>query len=428
MFRALARRERRPLWSVLSFLLTAALGLSLWAASQAKSGSIKDATNDVRIVAQTDLAPMLQPRDLMAPIVGERASDLAESIERSIVSDGPIEEVRIYSSLGRILYAEDSAIVGTRPSYIRELTSDVASGHARSIVRGGRLQTYVPIWLNPGGTVAVAELSQPYAPIAASRSSEWQRIALIVAALLIGSLVMVVTSTRAAPRVPVLQTPEAAKHAPARRPAPEDRTPSAETPAYLHDGFRGIEERRQDAERRAQAAEQNLAGMQKQLNDALAKAKDLEGRIAVKESQGATNGSDLRSLRDELNDTAERLGKTELDNAALRERMALRQREFDDVMKNMQKGGAAEPGVEELQAKLADAERRAAEMSREIERLEAELDNTQSTFHMTKLSEALREFGTPEETEAEQPAQQKHEKGAVDLRNGDGRTTPEKVR
>jgi peptidoglycan hydrolase CwlO-like protein len=432
MVRSLARRERRPLWSVLSFLLAIGLGLSLWAASQAKSGSVKDTTNAVRIVAQTDLAPMLQPRDLTAPIVGERASELGSQIERTIMSEGPIEEVRIYSAVGRILYAEDPSIVGTRPSYIRDLTAEVASGHARSVVRGGRLQTYVPIWLTPDGTVVVAELSQPYAPIAGARSGDWQRLAMIAAALLVVSLAMVVTTSRAAPRV-VMEAREAqptpSRGAVSRASASSQRTPAAEKPAYAQEGFRQVEERRQEAERRAQAAEQNLGGLQKQLTDALARARELEGRLAVKDSEGATNGSELKAIREELRDTAERLKEAELDNAALRERMALRQREFDELARKAQKLESAAPNedVEALKAKLADAERRNAEMSRDIERLEAELDSTKSSFHMTKLSEALREFDTPDEGETEDQ-ENKERQASVKLRGRRGANAPEKVR
>jgi hypothetical protein len=432
MFRSLARRERRPLWSVVSFLLAAGLGLSLWAASQAKSGSVKDTTNEVRIIAQTDIAPMLQPRDLTAPIVGERATELGAQIERSILSDGPIDDVRIYSSVGRILFADDPSIVGTRPSYIRDLTSEVASGHARSIVRGGRLQTYVPIWLTPDGTVVVAELSQPYAPIAGAGSGEWQRLALIAGALLLVSLAMVVTTTRAMPRAVAEargSQPMSARGSAASASSSPQRATPGDKPAYVQDGFRQVEERRQEAERRVQAAEQNLGGLQKQLNDALTKVKDLEGRLAVKDGERATNGSELRAMREELKDTSERLTKAELDNTALRERMTLRQREFDDLARKLQKLESAAPSedLEPLKTKLAETERRNAEMARDIERLEAELENTQSSFHMTKLSEALREFDTPDEGETEEQ-QNKDKPATVTVRDRRRGTTPEKVR
>jgi hypothetical protein len=442
MLRSLARRERRPLWGALSIILLLGVGLTLFAATQSRNGATREATSQVRLIAQTELAPLLQPRDLMAPIVGERASELASAIDASITSDGPITQVRIYSSVGRVLYAEDTEIVGSRPSYIREITSDVVSGHARSTVRGGLLQTYVPIWLNPGGTIAVAELSQPYGTVAATRSGEWHRLALICAGLLLGSLVMVVMTTRAPARIPALV--KASEH-PAPRGVRRDkseRTPGPEKPLYQQEGFRAIEEQRRDAQRRAEAAEQNFRGVQAQLQAALAKVKDLEGRAAVSDTQGSMQGSELKSMQDELRKTSERLERAELDNAALRERMTLRQQELDGMRQQVETVRDAGPAAQQLQTRLEDAERRAAEMARQIELLEAELDSTKSSFHMTKLSEALREFDTAEDEvqseehdkQDEQDTQDKegekdeHDKSPVVLRNRRGHTTPEKVR
>jgi hypothetical protein len=441
MLRSLARRERRPLWAAFSFILAVGVGLSLWAATQSRTGATREATSQVRLIAQTELAPILQPRDLMAPIVGERASELAAAIDASITSGGPITEVRIYSSIGRILYAEDSEIVGTRPSYIREITSDVVSGHARSTVRGGLLQTYVPIWLNPGGTVAVAELSQPYGPIAATRSGEWHRLALICAGLLLGSLAMVSVTTRASAGMPApVKASEHAVPRGGRREKPE-RTSGTEAPLYQQQGFRAIEEQRRDAERRAEAAEQNFRGVQTQLQAALAKVKDLEGRAAVSDTQGSMQGSELKSLQDQLRKTSERLEKAELDNAAMRERMTLRQREFDGMRQQVETVRDAGPVAEELRTRLEDAERRAAEMARQIEQLEAELDSTKSSFHMTKLSEALREFDKADDEvqpDEHDKDDEKNEKDELDkpgepdspvvLRNRRGHTSPEKVR
>jgi len=441
MLRSLARRERRPLWGALSIILVVGVGLSLWAATQSRNGATREATSQVRLIAQTDLAPLLQPRDLMAPITGERASELAAAIDASITSVGPITQVRIYSSVGRILFAEDAEIVGSRPSYIREITSDVVSGHARSTVRGGLLQTYVPIWLTPGGTVAVAELSQPYEPVAATRSGEWLQLALICAGLLLGSFVMVVVTTRATSGT---TAPVKASEHPAPRGVRREkgeRTSGTEAPLYQQPGFRAIEEQRREAQRRAEAAEQNFRGVQTQLQAALAKVKDLEGRAAVSDTQGSMQGSELKSMQDELRKTSERLERAELDNAALRERMTLRQQELEGMRQQMESVREAGPAAEELQTRLEEAERRAAEMARQIEQLEAELDSTKSSFHMTKLSEALREFDTADDeiqsdehdkNDENEKNDEKERSGEPDspvvLRNRRGHTSPEKVR
>jgi chromosome segregation ATPase len=247
---------------------------------------------------------------------------------------------------------------------------------------------------------------------------------------------MVVMTSRAAPSAPKVGRGREDEREQARVATPHERQRQTtdDKPLYLQEGFREIEERRQEAERRAKVAEQNLGGMQKQLGDALTKIKDLEARLAVKDSETETNGAEIRSIRDELKATLEKLNKADLENVALRERMNLRQREFESLQQKVEKSRAAETEIDELKTKLAEAERRATEMVREIERLEAELDSTKSSFHMTKLSEALREFDTPDEAEGDEaPAQptqpaRPDPKAPVSLRDRLRRNAPEKVR
>lgn len=111
-------------------------------------------------------------------ITGDRAAQLGEAIREEILSRGPIEKIRLYSKLGRILYDADPEIVTVRPSFVRDIIYRVATGQAESNVREGHLLTYVPLWTTPGGTVVVAEMSQPYGPISAEATGLWYRIAL----------------------------------------------------------------------------------------------------------------------------------------------------------------------------------------------------------------------------------------------------------
>jgi hypothetical protein len=141
MFGSLTRRRRRPLWGWLIVILLFAVSGSLFLSMRTKSQAIQEASTEARLAGQTELATLLEPRDLLAPVVGVRALELGAGI----TSVGPIDDIRIYSSLRRILYADDPAIVGTRPSYLRDLTFAVASGEAQTQVRGDVLQTLVPI-------------------------------------------------------------------------------------------------------------------------------------------------------------------------------------------------------------------------------------------------------------------------------------------
>lgn len=422
MIGSLARRERRPLWGAFTFILVIVVGLSVWAAMHARSEAAGEAAIDAELAAQTELAPLLQPRDLTSTITGESATELAEGIERSITSVSPVDGVRIFSSLGRILYADEPKFVGTRPSYLRNLTFEVASGDTRSLVRDGSLLTYVPIWLTPGGDVAVAELSQPLGPIVSEASAGWFRIALIAGALLLGCLAMVMVTTRAAVGrpAPVQLYTSAVPHR-----MPRDRQPLAVgAPIYQQSGFRQIEEQRQEAERRASAVEENFRAVQKRLKEALAQVKDLEARLSMNEVQNGTNGGELSELREQLRDTAERLHKAELDNNALRERMTLRQQELEEA-RGLLAEVRAEGANDELRSRLEAAGERAARMEREIDRLESELEHTTTRFHMTKFSEALREFDNDEVQIEEEDDLFEH---PVIITNAQGQTTPQKVR
>jgi hypothetical protein len=402
MFASLAGRQRRPLWGWVTLLLLVALAGSLFMASRAKTASVSEASTDAELIAQTELATLLEPHDLIAPVTGERAAELGADIDARITSVSAVDAVRIYSSLGRILYADDASIVGTRPSYLRNLTFEVASGEAQTTVRAGMLQTYVPIWLSPGGTVVVAEMSQALGAIASRAATAWYWTAFAGCVLLLVAIGMVILTSRAqAPSMPV----QVFQQAPIR--IPGDR-PQADAPIYQQAGFRQLEEQRQASEVRAQAAEGNLKSVQNQLKEALAQMSALEKRSTADESRSTASDAEVASIREQLSQTTERLNKAEIDGKALRERLALGQKELDEAQgqlasarsngeaeqlkRKLEKAQGRADELEALKERLELAERRADEMSGEMERMEADLEYTASQLHMSKLSEALREI------------------------------------
>ncbi|MGZ8626031.1 MAG: hypothetical protein ACXWXK_05085 [Actinomycetota bacterium] len=407
----MARRERRPLWAVLSLVLASAVGLCLWASFGAKADAQRGASLDAGLAAQTQLAPLLQSRDLTIPVTGIRADELRASIDRSIVSATPVDGVRIYSSLGRILYAADPSLVGTRPSFLRDIVFEVASGDARSLVRDGSLQTYVPIWLTPGGTVAVAELSQPVGPITAEATADWYRFAVIAGVLLLAAVAMLVVTTRATtPRAAPVQL--YATSTPRRAPLEPVILGETAQAGRAHD------EQRLQAERRAQAVEENFLAVQKRLKDALARAKELEGRLAMNETQTSTNDGELQAMREQLKETSERLHTSEIDNNALRERMTLRTRELDEARRLLMEARSHDGA--ELASRLQAADDRAAQMLHEIEQLHAELEYANTKVHMRRFSDALRELDDGIEIAQDEDDLFEH---PVIIRNGIGPST-----
>lgn len=372
MFGRSHRRERRAVWGSLTLIIVIAIGGTLAAAASSRTRLTERAATDARLIAQTQLAPLLTARDLEGPITGERARELGEAIRAEIISTGPIEKIRLYSKLGRILYDADPQIVTVRPSFVRDLIYRVTTGRAESIVREGHLLTYVPLWTSPGGTVVVAEMSQPYGPIEAEATGLWYRIALGLGIALLATAALFVRAVRARDRAISLVEVRA------------------------HPEFVAAEDARARAEQRAAAAEAALTDVRRQLRAALDEISTMERTMEMLEQEDRSE--EARSLRDQLRDTAERLHAVERDNAALRERLALRQRELDEHKARLLQLEARTPSaeVEELRRSLEAAERRATELESEVERLEAELDATAGSLHLAKLSEALREIDNDE--------------------------------
>ena len=105
--------ERRPLWGTLSFILALGIGLSLSAAATARAQATTEAERQARLVAQTRISPLLEPKDLEAPIDGDRALSLGAQIDDTITAVGPIDGVTISRRSGTILYDADRWLIGT---------------------------------------------------------------------------------------------------------------------------------------------------------------------------------------------------------------------------------------------------------------------------------------------------------------------------
>ena len=321
MLGSLASRRMRPIWGWFAFVLVIALSTSLLLADGAREEALRRNAAAAEHVAQAELARLLEPSDLAAPVHGDRADELGRDIDDRILSTTPIDRVRMYSALGRILYAEDAGIVGTRATYLRNLMFEIANGEtAVSQIHSGSLQTLVPIWLSPGGPVGVAELSQPFGPIASKATARWYLVALVCGALLLGAAGMLVVTSLATPRVALPRT-----YVGARRPGQPSPTPNVRPAAHPRAaGSPAIT---------APSPEQR-----KELDDALARITDLERRMGATGEREA----ELRALRTRLRETTDQLDRAEIDADTLRDRLALTQRALEE---EIQHGGADEVSI-----------------------------------------------------------------------------------
>lgn len=320
MLGSLASRRMRPLWGWLAFVLVIAVSTSLLLADEAREDGLRRNAAAAEHVAQTELAVLLEPSDLAAPVHGGRADELGRDIDDRIISTTPIDRVRIFSALGRILYAEDAGIIGARATYLRNLVFEIANGeNAVSQVHGGFLQTLVPVWLSPDGPVGVAELSQPFGPIASKATARWYLVALTCGGLLLGAVGMVLVTSLASPRVALPRAYVGAR----RMPGQPSRTPNVWPAATARPGAG------------SPPATAPSPRQRKELEDALDRIAELERRIGA----AGEHDAELRELRTRLRATTEQLGRAELDAGALRDRLALTQRALEE---EIQQGGADE--------------------------------------------------------------------------------------
>jgi hypothetical protein len=366
MLGAVAGRERRALWGTLALLLALGIGISLLRAQAARKEAADEAGAQARLTAQTSLSPLLTTKDLEGPITGERYGELTAAIERDITLNGPITQVTIWSSLGRNLYDAEPAQVGTRSSYLRELIFEVATGDPQSSVANGTLRTFTSLFLEPGGTVVVAEMDQPFGPIAAEANAPWYRLALgLGIGLLLTAALFAVTFLPKARTRPKSVTYQPSRPRPASEPTPPD---------YMQPGFRELEQARQEAEDRAAAIEKDYRGLQAQFKGTLEELKVAEAKLTERESTAPPADDDVVVLRAHLRDATQRLSEAEEDRQALRERLALRQQELEAAL-----------------ALIRELEGQPEKVRRAFESEDAEIDTIQSRLHLKKLGEAFRD-------------------------------------
>jgi hypothetical protein len=395
-----APRGRRRIAAAIAIGLATTSLASMWWSHRASDAAYGRAVADARSVARERLAPLLVPGDLTNETTGSRARTLRDAIRQEVVGPTAVDRVRLYAPDGTILFAESNRFVGTSPSYVATIVGEAATGQTRSWIRDGALRTYVPIWLSPGGTVAVAELSRSWAPIAASASGAADLVAFIAGALALAGLVFALapvgerartgTPTPATSPAELLYRPAIPRRATAVAPA---RAGAAATPA-LDDATRiALEAQVSAAEARARAADDDLEVVRTQLKQTIDQMKGLEETIAMEETSWTAARREAETLREQLRETSERLHKAEIDNGALRERLALRQHDLDEMRDRLGSLRAfTTPDVDELQERVQAAESVAGQLARELDRVQNELEQARVRFHMTKLTEALHGF------------------------------------
>ncbi len=337
MVGSVARLGARLTRGALAVVITAVAVLCSVHAGQVRDRALAEAAQRAVLVAQTRLAPLLDEGDLSSPITGARYDQLASAVRR-IADRAGIERLTIWSDIGRILFSMDQKLVGTRPTYIRDIVYGVANGTTQTEVETGALKTFTPLWRRPGGTVVVAELDQPFGPIAAA-SRAWQLAAGVGGLVSLVCWVLFAMSWRAGASGTAARS--LAQVGSVRRSAPgpamtgpmgyappsgaslrRSQPPGAPAPAHVQAGMREMEQARIEAEQRAKAAEDRLKRLQQQHKQAMERLQALEARLSVAAAAPKQSQEELRALRDQVRESAERLHTAERENQELRARLS----------------------------------------------------------------------------------------------------------
>jgi hypothetical protein len=391
--RGVGIRGRRSLHAVLVVLLAAASAGAFMYSSSLEDSSIREAARQSRLAAQVKLAGVLIERDLEEPAGDARYQELKAAITRVMPVD--IEAVTLWSPSGRVLYHDDAAMIGTRPTYPREFLGDVANGSTETKVEGGLLKTFVPVWVAPGGTIAVAQLDSAVAPIVSM--AEMVRIGsgvlglvtlLLIVLLLFRALKHKGKGARPDPQValgrsgyavtpsaprpaakdgpmvaadgvevvkPLRSTAAAGTHGAAHRQAdpaaPRGRHAAPGRAAGPDTGpeigaVKRLERERDEALAVAEAVERALQAVRTEHRAALEQVAALEARLIAAADGPLHSQEDIQALRDQMRETAERLYRAEEENRALKVRLS-------ELENPLSSSGGPTPHLNEIAHELA---------------------------------------------------------------------------
>jgi diguanylate cyclase (GGDEF)-like protein len=184
-------------FSLVSLALFAVLGLALaqLLRSQIDDRAVSNAQESAEQVARLGIQPYLDDSALLAGFTRAQYRELDAAV-RAEINTGELAAVRIWGRDGRLLYAEDPLLVGTRvepAGGLRVALEGDASSHKEAPERaaeGGEptfdqelLEVYVPLRLGEYDRPAGAfELYLPYAPVAAAIKEDTRTLYLVLLA------------------------------------------------------------------------------------------------------------------------------------------------------------------------------------------------------------------------------------------------------
>jgi hypothetical protein len=172
MLGSVARRERLPLWALLSFVAVLGFAVSALLAEAARNAALDGVVDRARDAGRllTDTVPDKQLAD---PIKGETYDKLANRISRSVSAEGSSVAVTVWSWRGLVLFALDQPSVGTSDREMRPLIADMSDGSGSYRVEGTTVRAFLPVPRLAKDQVVLVEVDEPLSVVEARVGGVW---------------------------------------------------------------------------------------------------------------------------------------------------------------------------------------------------------------------------------------------------------------
>ena len=171
-------------FAVTSFVVFGLIGLGIGAlrTGDLRTRSEQAATVRAELIAESVIAPLLVPEDLLGPIRGPRYQFLDRAIHAFAMDDAGVERIKIWNVDGMVVFSNDREQVGLRPemeedlleAFEGEVASEIsdlseAENVSERALADQLFETYVPVHLPRDGpsneATAVIEVYQDYSAI-----------------------------------------------------------------------------------------------------------------------------------------------------------------------------------------------------------------------------------------------------------------------
>jgi len=171
-------------FAITSFIVLGLIGVGIATsrAGELRASSEEAAQVRAELIAESVIAPLLEPADLAGPVLGIRYRELDRAIHEFAMEDAGVERVKIWNQNGMVVFSNDPEQVGLEPeleedlleAFEGEVASEIsdlseAENASERTLADELFETYVPVNLADNSASdevdAVIEIYQDYSAI-----------------------------------------------------------------------------------------------------------------------------------------------------------------------------------------------------------------------------------------------------------------------